>query len=125
MTFDEFFTLSQKALYPGSCFQNPGGGTSRITSFSPCGAICYQRGNAKIYVQLKDLYDAYQHFSGSICSGPLLRQFNPTVFDSKHNGHSCNCTFLFLLLQAIDVVSEIQGKGTSGHPFYVEIPCKY
>jgi hypothetical protein len=45
------------------------------------------------------------------------------IFDSNARpaGHSCNCTFLFLVLKEIGLCGEIKGAGKAGNPFYVDI----
>ena len=52
----------------------------------------------------------------------ILKDFKPTVFDSLKNGHSCNTTFLFSILNHVGLLKDgINGSGTKGHPFYVTI----
>jgi hypothetical protein len=51
-----------------------------------------------------------------------LKKFRPTVFDSSQNGHSCNCTFLFIIFSKLNLLEgNIEGRGVRGDPFYVEI----
>jgi hypothetical protein len=104
----------------GDMFNNPGGGTSIIISLNQ-NNICYRRKNSKITVSLLELYNAYQAFKGMRCSSTDLKAYNPGVFDSKFGGHSCNCTFLFMILERMKLSSAIQGRGVSGDPFYVDI----
>ena len=74
-------------------------------------------------VKFSDLYEAYAHFFGKNMTTTDLRGFKPSVFDSSARpaGHSCNCTFLFLLLFGMKLCGEIEGSGKSGKPFYVKL----
>lgn len=101
-------------------FKNPGKGTSTITKVTP-EQITYKRGHSYITVKLDVLDAAYKNFYGSTCSTLDLKLFNESVFSSKHNGHSCNCTFFFLILSYLKLSSEIKDRGVKGHPFYVNI----
>ena len=86
--------------------------------------IMYRRGNSRIRVQLADLYRAYNRFKGRKVSSIDLRRFAPSVFDStaRPAGHSCNCTFLFHLLQRLELtVGLLDGRGVRGSPFSVVI----
>jgi hypothetical protein len=116
--YDEFVISMKEALIPGTEFENPGGGTSLIESLSEQG-VKYRRGNSSISVLFEDLFAAFEEFSGRIATSTDLKQFLPSVFDSSSRpaGHDCNCTFLFLALNAIGQASEIQGRGVKGNPF--------
>jgi hypothetical protein len=120
MDFDAFSRLMHITVTPGTVFPNPGGGSSELIDFSS-GSLIYRRGNSRIYVSLRDLYNAYAHFRGSNVSSTDLRQYRPSVFDSVAGGHSRNCTMLFILLKAIGAVDRIQGEGVRGNPFWVTI----
>lgn len=117
----EFRKKLQRALPAGAVFSNPGGGTSTVLAWS-ADQVCYKRGNSRIYVRVDALYEAYAHFAGHVVSSSDLRVVWPHIFDSKHKGHSCNCTFLFSAFRLIGVVTEIRGRGVRGDPFVVDIP---
>jgi hypothetical protein len=121
MRYSDFRHKVVEALPVGTVLVNPGGGTSTIVSHTEHN-IAYQRGKSKIYVAYRDLYDAYDRFRGGTMDSPTLRGHNPHVFDSKHSGHSCNCTFLFMVLKVIGVVDRIEGAGKRGDPFRVALP---
>lgn len=121
MDYQSFTNKFEKAVPVGAVMDNPGGGISEIMSY-PGNQISYLRGNSRIYVSLQDLFDAYDHFKGGQVSTTDLKAFNPAVFDSSKNGHSCNCTFLFLALQRMGIAGGIQGEGVRGSPYSVEIP---
>ncbi|HEY3267134.1 MAG TPA: hypothetical protein VGM37_09425 [Armatimonadota bacterium] len=121
MDCDEFEHRVCEALRIGTVLNNPGGGTSAITGLSG-GKLAYRRRRSTIRVALRDLYDAYAEFRGRRLSGPDLRIYSPSVFDSAKSGHSCNVTFLFLVLKSIGAVEHICGAGKRGDPFYVIIP---
>lgn len=120
MDFSEFKQKVYVSIPKGAILDNPGGGTSIIMSYSS-EAVSYLRGNSTIYVSLRDLFDGYIQFKGGHMSSKDLKAVNPRVFDSQASpaGHSCNCTFLFILLQKIGVVTHIQGRGVKGNPFFV------
>ena len=120
MEYDDFKTAIEMSIPVDKVFTNPGGGTSTIRAITD-EYIRYQRGNAQIRVAIEDLYDAYSHYSGTDVSGSDLRDYNPGVFDSKRKGHDCNRSFLFLVLQQLELCGEILGTGTRGDPFYVHI----
>jgi len=59
-------------------------------------------------------------FSGKKCSTVDLKEYNTAVFDSKKNGHSCNCTFVFCMAVQLGLTQGgIFGKGVRGNPFYI------
>lgn len=107
----------------GAVFKNPGGGTSTIKSVTQ-NNICYERGNSSITVSLLDLFNTYFHYKGKQVSCSDLKQYCPSVFDSKAKppGHDCNCTFLFLVLKNIGVIQTINGAGVRGNPYSITIP---
>jgi len=120
MEFSEFKQKIRTSIPIGTILDNPGGGTSTILSCSS-EAMSYRRRNSTIYVSLRDLFDGYVRFKGGSMSSNDLKVINPSVFDSNARpaGHSCNCTFLFMVLQKIGVVTHIQGHGVRGDPFFV------
>lgn len=102
-------------------FINPGGGSSIVMSINQ-ERIVYKRGNSKISYKILDVLESYEYYKGEICSASDLKEFKPSVYDSTLGGHSCNCTFLFLLLDEIGLVENgIRGRGVRGDPFYVRI----
>ena len=123
MIRQEFIRATRAALPRGYECENPGGGTSRILGVDGI-AITYRRRNSRIRVRLNDLYRAYDEFRGRRVSSRDLRQFAPSVFDSNARpaGHSCNCTFLFHLLQTLALTDgPLEGLGVRGNPFSVVI----
>ena len=121
MNLQEFIDRLQKCVPVGAVLNNPSSGTSEV--YAHTDKICYLRGSSSISVSYSDLFDAYQQFNGGNVSTSELKQYNPSVFDSnaRPSGHSCNCTFLFLILKEMRVVNEIQGNGVKGDPYYVDI----
>jgi hypothetical protein len=105
----------------GMVIENPGGGTSTIMRYSETN-VYYKRANSAITVSLEALYNAYMKFKGMRVSSKDLRNYAPHTFDSKHSGHSYNCTFLFSILKLLGVIDTILGEGKAHHPFYVVIP---
>ena len=123
MTRQEFIHAARQAFPSGYEFDNPGGGTTRILSVDAIG-IAYRRGNSRISVQFADLYSAYERFKGRQVSSTDLRRFSPSVFDSNARpaDHSCNCTFLFHVLQRLAVTDgPLEGRGVRGDPFSISI----
>jgi len=122
MDFQEFKTRINTDIPVDTILDNPGGGTSTITSVSD-DKISYMRGGSTIYVSFQELYDAYSKYRGQKVTSSNLKVYRPSVFDSaaKPSGHSCNCTFLFLLLSRIGEANGIQGAGVRGNPYFVEV----
>jgi len=120
MTYADFCQQLRAALPLGTVLPNPGGGTSTIVSYTARN-VTYRRGHSRITMAWEDLYRAYLRFQGTTLDSTMLKDYQPRVFDSTRGGHSCNCTFLFLVLQAMGVVDRIGGAGRRGHPFQVVI----
>jgi hypothetical protein len=123
--YKDFSATLGKTIYVGKVFDNPSGkGTSIIKKIDNA-EIVYIRGNQRnrIKITFEILYNVYKKFLGKQCSSNDLRRYAPNVFDSKARpaGHSCNCTFLFLIFKALSIVDKIDGDGVAGHPFYVYI----
>ena len=123
MNFTEFTQKIRASIPVGTILENPGGGTSTILSYT-LDAVSYRRGNSRMYASFRILFDAYVRFKGGRMSSSDLKKINPAVFDSQARpaGHSCNCTFLFMVLKKIGLITHIHGKGVSGNPFFVILP---
>jgi hypothetical protein len=123
MDFDQFKREVGRKLHVGLILNNPGKGTSQISSLSDKG-VSYIRGHSTIYVSFQDLFEVLNHFIGEVVTSSDLMDYKPSIFDPKARkpGHSCNCTFFFMLLERIGIVSKIGGRGVKGDPFFVNIP---
>lgn len=123
MEYTEFKQKMITSLPVGTVLTNPGGGTSTIEAYS-YDKVRYRRGASSMHVRFQDLFAAYQRFQGGNVSSADLGAFMPSVFDShaRPAGHSCNCTFFYMALQRMGIVSKINGRGVGGNPFYVFIP---
>ena len=106
-------------LPPGTMLSNLGGGTTIISGYSR-GRVSYKRGNSTIRVKITDLFAAYAFFRGRRVSSRDLKMFAPHVYDSQARpaGHSCNCTFLFMVLLECSLAEPIEGKGRAYNPFF-------
>ena len=122
MDCEQFRQRMMEAVPVGTVLRNPGGGTSEIISYGSKN-VTYRRGRSDIGVSVAALYDAVDTFCGKKLDSGMLREYRPRVFHSKHSGHSCNCTFLFMVLKAMGVINEIEGKGVAHHPYWVRIPA--
>ena len=122
MTLDDFQRTLREANPPGTIIKNPGGGTSKITEFTD-DRVSYVRGASTISVKVTDLFAAYDAFRGKRVSSTELRQLAPSVFDSSARpaGHSCNCTFLFGVLERANLSEDFRGEGVRGSPYSVVI----
>lgn len=120
MNAKAFIAAVSEALPIGQTFENPGGGISTIESYSS-DHLVYRRGDSSIRVSLLDLHGAYVYFCGESVSSSDLKKYNPSVFDSKAGGHSCNCTTFFRILESLCLCSPIEGAGVRGSPFRVQI----
>lgn len=122
MEYQQFFAEIKRKLPPNTILQNPGGGTSTIKSYSETQMV-YKRRNSNIYVEVRAFHDAYKVFSGKKVTTNDLKGYDPEVFDTKCNGHSCNCTMLFMILKALGITTTIKGTGKRGDPFWIMIPA--
>jgi len=122
MTLNEFIRNIKQIFPKGTVLKNPGRGTSEVTGFTE-EKISYVRGSSKMYVGFEDLFRAYSKFKGQYVTSSDLKTYAPHIFDSSARpaGHSCNCTFLFLLLGRMNLAGDIQGAGVRGNPFGIRI----
>ena len=122
MDFDTFAQLLRDRLPQGLELNNPGAGTSTVM-WCDDDRICYRRGKLRLYIGIRDLYEAYLRFSGCELSSRQLKDYAPLLYDSRRNGHNCHCTFFFLALRQMGIVAEIWGTGRAGNPFGVTLPA--
>lgn len=125
MTYLEFKELIYKKIVEGKKLSNPGGGTS-IIDYVKKDRIKYIRKNSHMYLSIDIIYKKYKENIGKALNTNDLKEQNPEIFDSaaKPAGHSCNCTFLFMVLKELELVDSIKGLGKPGNPFYIEIYSK-
>lgn len=104
--------------------ENPGGGITKIKGYSR-GRVAYIRGKSTFWVGIEDLFSTYIDFLGMQVSSRDLREYRPNVFDSSARpaGHSCNCSFLFMVLGQLKLADPIRGEGKTGKPFYTTFRC--
>ncbi len=117
MKREEFFKMIKEHFSVGNEFDNPKKGTSKIISITS-DKITYRRINSSISLKIDIMYDAFIKFKGKKCSASDLEEFNDTF--RKNVGHTCNCSFFFIIMRELGLSSEIKGKGVVGNPFYVE-----
>lgn len=118
MTYQEFHGNLNNSIGIGLKLKNPGKGDSTIKSVTE-NAITYIRGNSAISIKIDDIYNVYLLFKGKRCSTSDLKKYKSQVFDSKMKGHSCNCTFLFMVFKEMKLIKNIEGKGVKGEEFFV------
>jgi hypothetical protein len=118
MNFEEFVGRVRAAVPVGAVIENPGGGTSEVTGFTGEN-ISYVRGSSTISVKLDVLHLVYESFRGKQVTSSELKRIFPAVFDSNARpaGHSCNCTFLFGVLEQAGLASRFSGSGVRGDPY--------
>ena len=112
MTQTAFTRLILEHISIGATLQNPGKGTSQIKRFDT-EKVVYQRGNSEITLKIEKIYKAYEAFQGKFVTTTDLKKFDNS-FDSsarKPSGHSCNCTFGFMLLVKAGLAQEIIKQG--------------
>ncbi|OAN16479.1 hypothetical protein A3K86_10805 [Photobacterium jeanii] len=113
-----FESLFRQSVPVNSVFSNPGGGTSTVCKIGD-DRVVYKRGSSRMTLLLDDLYLVYKELEvNTKVSSSDLKQLKPSVFDSTKNGHSCNCTFVFTVLNQMGISNDIGGKGVRGNPFY-------
>lgn len=120
MTKKEFEKAIFKSIQEGQVFRNPLRGISTIVEIDS-NRVRYKRGKSIISLTIGDMYKAYAKYAGKDASSSDFRAYNPELYDSKQGGHSCHCSFLFLVLIAMGLVNGIQGGGVRGNPFWVHI----
>jgi hypothetical protein len=123
MDYGAFAQLLRTSLPEKSGLDNPGGGTSTVM-WCDEERVCYRRGDLRLYIGIRDLHEAFLHFSGGDVTTRQLKDYAPTLYDSDQNGHNCHCTFFFLALQQMGLVDEIWGRGRSDSPFGVTISAQ-
>lgn len=120
MTYNEFCEKLSNCIWKEQKLKNPGKGVSTIKSITQ-NTVTYIRGNSAISIKINELFNVYSLFRGKRCTTNDLRNYKPNVFDSKANGHSCNCTILFMVFKEMLIIKDIEGKGCAGYPFYINI----
>lgn len=122
MDLASFKNLVKTNFPVGTVMENPSRGTTTIKKIS-YETISYIRGKSTITVKYDDLFEAYKKFKDQTITGTDLSSYAPQVFSSKArpSGHDCNRTLLFLILSKLSLASDIEGKGTRGAPFYINI----
>ena len=125
MKYEEFIKRVKEKINAGDILKNPKKGTSKIMRYTNKDnqesiKIVYKKPNSKIYVSLKDLYNSFNGKGGKVTSTDL-KEGNPHIFDSSKGGHSCNCSFLFMILEKIGIINKIEGKGVKGDPFFIKL----
>jgi hypothetical protein len=116
--YPSFVARIAEAFPKGTVLKNPGRGTTKIIS-DPGSVLTFRRANSRFRVHISDLHRAYLTFKGKRVSTANLKAFAPEVFNTKENGHDCNCTTLFLLLNGMGLSTSIMGRGVRGDPFWV------
>ena len=120
MDLTSFSADLRRRLPPGTVLPNPGRGTTTII-WSDDDRLCYQRGSARFYVALSDLFDALRAFRGRDVTTTDLKRQSPGVFDSARGGHNCHATVLFLIAQSLKLAGEVWGRGHRGSPFGITL----
>lgn len=108
----EFRRRIEASISIGDVLPNPGGGTSTITKIDDKG-IHYRRGKSVMLLKWGIFYGAYRQFCGRLVDTGDLRSFDNS-FDSQARdpaGHSCNCTFAFMLLERAGLADRAVKRG--------------
>lgn len=112
MEYGAFRKRIESHIAVGDVLPNPGGGTSTITKIEERG-VRYRRGKSVMLLQWDIFYRAYRQFCGRFVDTGDLRACDNS-FDSrarKPAGHSCNCTFAFMLLERAGLADGIVKRG--------------
>jgi len=118
MNLDMFITKLKNKIIPNQIFENPKKGTSVIVKITK-DIIKYKRENSFISIPILSIFEVYNSFKGTKCTSSDLKLYKPKLFSKA--GHSCNCTFTFLVLKELNLCDEILGKGVRNSPYYVNI----
>lgn len=117
MVYDEICNKIQEGLV----LNNPGGGSSTIKKITK-DFIEYIRGNSPIRISSNIINKVFDEYNHTEIKTPELKHKYPEIFDSNEGGHSCNCTFLFLIFEQANLLEgTINGRGVRGSPFYVKL----
>lgn len=116
MTKEEFVKKLTDSVKVGDVFDNPGGGTSTIESIKG-NTIKYKRGTHDIQISMDVMYNAFVYFPNGFSSNDLRPLHN------QFKNHGCNCTFLMMMLKAMGIVKQIEGRKEKPQdlPFRVKI----
>jgi hypothetical protein len=121
MTKDELISHITDSFSVGDVLDNPGGGVSTLASVGP-DKLSYIRGKSRMYLTYDIVFKVIDKYQRGILTTNNLRQLEPSIFDQKHGGHNCNCTFLLSVLTKLQFTEGgIQGMGQSGSPFFVRM----
>ncbi len=121
MTKEELSLLIEETFSSRDELGNPGGGISTLVSVGP-DKLSYIRGKSRMYLPYETIFNVLEKYPRGILTTNNLRQFEPSIFDQKHGGHNCNCTFLLSVLTKLQFTEGgIQGMGQSGCPFFVKM----
>ncbi|WP_300773846.1 hypothetical protein [uncultured Desulfovibrio sp.] len=112
MDFGVFRQRIEGSIAVGDVLPNPGGGTSTITKIEDKG-VRYRRGKSVMLLQWDIFYRAYRQFCGGFVDTGDLRRFDNSFDSAARNpaGHSCNCTFAFMLLERAGLADGIVKRG--------------
>lgn len=118
MNKEEFTNKLLQSVKVGDVFDNPGGGTSKIEKIGD-GKITYARGKyiGNIKIDIDVMYNTLVHFPNGFSSNDLK------PFHKQFRNHSCNCTFLMMMLKEMGIVKQIEGRRLKPQdlPFGVKI----
>lgn len=112
MEFCAFRERIEENIAVGDVLPNPGGGTSTIVRIEDKG-VRYRRGKSIMFLRWDIFYQAYRQFCGRFVNTGDLRALDNS-FDSAARdpaGHSCNCTFAFMLLERAGLADGIVKRG--------------
>ena len=122
ITKEEFIKKINSQILVGNKYDNLKGNNHTTISENDGESIIYLRGESKIKISILELWNTYDYLIKQELkniSSIQLCKYRPDIFDSKQNGHSCNCTFFYIVLKEIGLILKIDGKGVRGNPFYI------
>lgn len=125
MELSAFRARIEANIAVGGVLPNPGGGTSTITRIEDKG-VRYRRGKSIMLLRWEIFYRAYRHFCGRFVDTGDLKAFDNS-FDSAARdpaGHSCNCTFAFMLLERAVLADGIVKQGRRFGTHFLQAPVR-
>lgn len=125
MEFSAFRQRIEQHLAGGDVLPNPGGGTSTITRIEDKG-VRYRRGKSTMLLRWDILYRAYRQFCGRFVDTGDLRALDNSFDSAARNpaGHSCNCTFAFMLLERAGLADGIVKRGRRFGTHFLRITAR-
>lgn len=121
----DFRQRIRESVAVGDVLPNPGGGTSTITKIEDKG-VRYRRGKSGMLLKWDILYRVWREFCGRYVDTGDLKAFDHSFDSAARNpsGHSCHCTFTFMLLERAGLADGIVKQGRRFGTHFLRAPVR-